>query len=103
MSASAQPILKRGDAKARKEEIHIEEMHVFGVRLKRSYENTFFLAHSDTAAPSLFYKRKEAVDYKRTLIKEGFKSAKVVPVYVRFDFPISTPLLRDSRAVKVTP
>jgi len=33
-----------------------------------------------SAGPALFYWRKQAVEFKRTLAREGFKSARVVRV-----------------------
>lgn len=94
---SAGKIIQRGDAEARSKEVNrCEEMNVFGVLL--SYEDTFFLAHSACAAPQIFYSRKAAVAFKKDLLKNGFKSAKVVPVFASFYFP--APRLRVSALKK---
>lgn len=60
---------------------------VFGVRIQRK-DGTCFLSCSGGAAPKLFWNRKDATAHKRDLWREGFKTARVVPVTMAYTFPV---------------
>lgn len=60
---------------------------VFGVRILRA-DGTCFLSCSLGAAPKLFWKRTDATAHEHDLWREGFKTARVVPVTMAYTFPV---------------
>lgn len=58
---------------------------VFGVRIERE-DGTCFLAMSGSAAPMLFWKRSQAVKYRRELKGHGFKRTAVISVTMIFKY-----------------
>ena len=59
-----------------------ENFTAYAVRLKSKPRGDYFLAHGRDIAPSMFSRRKDAVDYRNQLIEAGCKGGVVVKVDV---------------------